>query len=182
MNKNHVRKILEQPHERLWTVQGFGKMSTNVTDNARLHIWDRLLLNPRVPAVHSHSWDFHSVVLVGCVRNLRMCEAACDDDPWNKVLVASSGGVISEPTLTWLKEDPTEIYREGAEYSQKGAEIHWSCPDDGSVTLVEWEFGLPPQHMKVFWRGRAGWMDAKPRQATLDEILTVAQRSLDLWF
>lgn len=180
MKRQHVQEILRKPLERLWTVQGFGKMSTNVTPTARLHIWDRMLLDPRVPAVHSHAYDFRSVVLAGRVRNIRMHEVA--GDAWNKVLVSASAGIVQEPEVTALQEDPVELYDEGAVYSQTDEEIHWSVPDDGSVTLVEWEFGPSPKHMKVFWRGRSPWKDAKAREATQDEVVNVTQAALDLWF
>ena len=175
MNRALVKKILEHPSERLWTVQGFGKISTNITDNARLHIWDRIVLNPRVPAVHSHASDFESVVIVGCMRNLKMVEAD-HGEHWNKIM----GGCVGVATLHEL---PIATYREGDQYSQTSEEIHWSLPDDGTVTLVEWNFfGPSPKPMKVFWRGHLPWQDAKPRRATDDEILSVTRNSLDLWF
>lgn len=180
MKKKQVQAILEQPLERLWTVQGFGKMSTNVTTNARLHIWDRVLLNPRVPAIHSHSWDFSSFVLAGRMRNLRLLEAG--GEPFNKLLVASAGGIVGERVQAFLVESPIEVYDEGSQYKQDAEEIHGSLPEDGTITLVEWHYGPPARNMKVYWRGRSPWIDAKASQATEAEILNVTRNALAVWF
>ena len=180
MKRKQVQEILENPDGRLWTVQGFGKMSTNITSNARLHIWDRALLNPRVPAIHSHSWDFSSFVMAGRMRNLRFSEVA--GWPFNKILVASAGGVIGEIIQTFLLESPIEVYAEGSQYKQNAEKIHWGLPEDGTITLVEWHYGPPARNMKVYWRGRSPWMDAKARQATEAEIASVTANALMVWF
>ena len=111
MNKRLVEQILKNPLDRLWTVQGFGKIATNITSNARLHIWDRILVNPEVPAIHSHASDFQSIVLAGCMRNLKFSEAHAGD-AYNKILALEG----QEITRVFLQESPIEIYREGAQY------------------------------------------------------------------
>lgn len=181
MNKKIAKEILETSSERSWTIQGFGKMSTNITANARLHIWDRALLNPRVPAVHSHSYDFKSFVVVGRVRNLKFFESP-DGDSWNKVLVSSAGQLMSGFDVAPLLEHPMEVYSEGTQYEQPFGDVHLSFPDDGTVTLVEWDLTQAPKHMKVYWRGKAPWADAKARPATPDEVLAVSKNALDTWF
>lgn len=177
MNRTYVKEILETPLGRLWTTQEFGKMATDVTSNARLHIWDRRLLRPEVPAIHSHAFDFKSIVLVGRMRNLRFFESNTED-AFNRILVPGSG----EVTRAWLQELPMEVYGEQVQYKQKAEEIHQSMPDDGTITLVEWLYDESPRPMTVYWRGRLPWNDAKPRQATDEEIVSVAKRALDLWF
>ena len=177
MDKARARKILEQPLDRLWTVQGFGKIATNITVNARLHVWDRMVVDPEVPAVHSHAYPFRSLVLAGIVRNLRYTE--WPSGPWNRVITDTEGPSLA---VADLKEAVTEVYREGDQYSQEAHEIHWSIPDDGTVTLVEWDFFRAPKAMHVFWRGAVPWQDAKPREATPEEVLAVTRRALAIWF
>ena len=181
MNKRLVKQILENPFGRLWTVQGFGKMAANISADSRLHIWDRVLVNPEVPAIHSHASDFRSVVLVGCMRNLRFIEVEQDHPlgkSFNKILSSNP----EHATHAFLCELPIEVYGEDAQYKQSAEEVHWSFPDDGTVTLVEWAFGSSSLPMKVYWRGRFPWQDAKPRQATEDEVIKVTHRALALWF
>ena len=181
MNKRLVKSILEKPLDRLWTAQGFGKMATNITSNSRLHIWHRMLVNTDVPAIHSHASDFQSVVLVGRMRNLRFVEIdthASKGGMFNKILSSDSEQIIRAR----LVELPMEIYEEDAQYKQSAEEVHWSLPDDGTVTIVEWDFDPHPLPMKVYWRGNLPWCDAKPRQMPDHEVLNVARRVLSLWF
>jgi len=180
VNKTYVRKVLENPHDRLWTVQGFGKMATNITENARLHVWDRVLVEPRVPAIHSHSWDFKSTILAGRMRNLRFREI--DGVTWNRILVSSAGAVMGPTERAALTELPLDIYGEGESYVQTSEEIHLSLPEDGTATLVEWQRESPERLMRIFWRGNRPWEGAKPRRATAEEIRNVTQNVLDTWF
>lgn len=181
MNKKYARKILETALERQWSVLGFGKMGTNVTQNCKLHVWDRLLLNPRIPAVHSHSFNLKSLVMAGNVRQIRMKEGDTGEE-WNKISVSTAGKPTSERSKARLVEMPAEKFGEGQQYSQVADEVHLSFPDDGTVTLVEWEFCPFPRHMNVYWRGSGPWSDAKPRRATDEEVEKVAKNALDVWF
>jgi hypothetical protein len=181
MDKKYARKILETALERQWSVLGFGKMGTNVSSNAKLHIWDRTLLNPRIPAVHSHSFNLKSFVLAGKVRNMRLLEVEKGEE-WNKINVSTAGKPTSDPCKAFLAERVPEVYMEGERYGQSADEVHLSSPDDGTVTLVEWEFCPFPRHMNVYWRGKSPWTDAKPRRATEDEIKSVSKNALEVWF
>ncbi len=178
MDKKYAKKVLEDPFRYNWYAQGFGKMATTI-GNAKLHIWDRLLLNPRVPAIHSHSYDFLSLVVVGVVRNLRFSEV--HGDSWSKVLVTASGELIDGPSYAALEESPIDVHREGVQYRQASDEVHLSFPDDGTMTLVEWTGG-EPKHMKVYWRGKTPWVNAKSRPATREEIASVTKNALEAWY
>lgn len=81
-----------------------------------------------------------------------------------------------------LIEQPIEIYTEGMSYKQTKDEIHYSIPEDGTVTIITRTFHEDRDHAMVYWRGKGGWVDAKPRPAEKNEVLLVAQRALEMWF
>lgn len=184
MDRKYLKKILESPlgPKRNWTVTGFGKIGFMFAPNTKIHVWDRSVLDPAIPAIHSHSYDFRSFVVVGKVRNVLFKEDDMNGETMNRVIVTSSGQVMDGPVTSRLIELETDEHAEGDVYSQKFDEVHWSCPDDGTVTVVEWEFGADPQHMRVYWRGKYPWVDAKAHQAKDADVTRVCKRVLDLWY
>src|SRR6185503_17239495 len=67
-----VRDVLETPHDRIWTLQGFGMLRTYLGDdmNMRLHVWDARHAAPNVSSIHNHPWGFTSLILSGEMENV----------------------------------------------------------------------------------------------------------------
>jgi hypothetical protein len=177
-----VENILRHPTEFDWSVQGLGMMRVYLAPQVRLHVWDRALLVPGASPLHTHPWDFASTVVAGRMVNARFTEGAGEE--WNKVTIkcGENACTVGEAEVVRLLAGPYEIYGETAKYQQKSTEIHWSQPEDGTVTIVERVVKGDPDHASVYWRGRGGWVDAKPRPATPDEVLAVTDRALKTWF
>lgn len=198
--KKLVENILRNPEGFAWQVQGLGMMRIYLPGDSRyrLHIWDSALKVPGVSAIHDHPWDLQSYVVAGVYRQFRFVEtdqvaSLCN---FQKVSIKCGEGActISEPDSVDLDSFSIETYDANSEpkwngakkgmfhYEQSKEEIHLSCPEDGTVTLVRRTFGEERDIARVYWRGRGPWVDAKPRAATPEEIREVTLRSLNAWF
>lgn len=181
--KDLVKIILEHPLGFNWSAQGLGMLRVYLCPEIRLHIWDRSLLAPGVSPVHTHPWDFHSLIIVGELNNQRFEEDPLGE-PWQKVTIKCGENACStsEPQLVHLQAKQVERYPTGTVYEQRADEIHRSLPEDGTVTIIRRRPLADPDHAAVYWRGKGLWVDAKPRAATENEILSVTKRTLDCWF
>lgn len=187
--------ILECPKNFDWSVQGLGMMRLYLDPNHiyRLHIWDSSLKVPGVSALHTHPWDLESTVVAGVYKQHRYIETVKHlAHEWqrpleyNKVGIKCGAGacLLAKPTKVLLSEQALETLYEDGVYTQRAEEIHLSVPEDGTVTLVKKTMapGGNPDNAYVYWPGRGNWVSAEPRKATLDEIETICQRSLERWF
>ncbi len=186
-----VENILIRPEGFDWTVQGLGILRIYLSKAVRLHIWDMSLRVPGVSALHTHPWDLASTVVAGRYKQHRYLETAKLPNPSYaekqtfrtcEIQCGENACVTTESAEIELTECPIEIVPEGGSYFQKAEEIHLSCPEDGTVTLIERTFKEDTEHARVFWRGVGGWVDAKPRPATELEIKDVTLRALATWF
>ncbi len=183
-----IEAILKSPHEFKWQVQGLGMMRLYLSPAVRIHIWDSSLRVPGVSALHTHPWDMKSTVVAGFYKQHRYLRPV--DAPYhtfsdfNCVTIKCGEGActVDEIVKVQLAEQPLEVYSPGQFYLQRHDEIHLSCPEDGTVTLVERTFLEDKDHAMVFWRGKRGWVDAEPRAATREEVEAVTSRALDTWF
>jgi len=183
-----VQNILERPGGFDWSVQGLGMMRLYLSDEVRLHIWDSALKVPGVSAIHSHPWDMESKVVAGRYKQHRYTRTPPNRVPWGGKfkcvqIRCGEGACVTEPPVeVELDEQPLEVYLPGMSYNQSHDEIHLSCPEDGTVTLVTRAFLEDRDHARVYWRGKGDWVDAKPRRATPDEVTQVTARALRTWF
>lgn len=186
--KQLVKAILQSPYGLKWSVQGLGMMRTYLSPELRLHIWDSSLKVPNVSPIHDHPWHFKSTVVAGRLRNqtFRLIapprEYGYEELQMSTILCGENACTVSDPEKVWARRMQEEIYYEGMDYSQFRDEIHESLPDDGTVTLVRRTFIGDRDHARVFWRGDGPWVDAKPRQATGEEVSRVTQGALNAWF
>jgi hypothetical protein len=189
MIKLLVENILKHPLHFGWSVQGLGMLRTYLSQEVRLHVWDSSLKVAGASPYHDHPWDMDSLIVAGRYKQHRYV-APLPNDNWSVKLKFNSAmiqcgeaaQVVENPVEVELIEQSLEIYSEGQTYHQDSKEIHLSCPEDGTVTLVTRTFKSDRDHATVLWRGRGGWASAKPRDATEGEILEVTKRALETWF
>lgn len=188
-NKLLVENILRRPIGFDWQVQGLGmlRMYLDASRKYRLHIWDSAVKVPGVSALHNHPWDLQSNVVAGVYkqhRYIKPTEKYHVPQEFNQVTIkcGKDAQCTSEVEKVQLCQLPMEVYGEGYNYSQAASEIHWSVPDDGTVTIVARSPKDDPDHACVFWRGRGPWVTAEPRRATENEVLGVTERALQFWF
>lgn len=183
-----VKKILEKPSGHDWSLQGFGMLRLYLSDEVRLHVWDSRYAVDDVSTVHTHPWDFRSLVVAGEIINRRFDEyetpgsefRSLDGFRRQTIKCGEGGGLVGTPEDVWLRGGTPEVYLEGESYVQAAHEIHASLPRDGTVTIVTREFKEDTEHAYVYFEGE--WVSAEPRRATLGEVITICRRSLERWF
>jgi hypothetical protein len=163
------------------------RLYLDATHEVRLHVWDTALAVPGVSRMHTHPWDFTSVIVAGRLRQCRYFPVpahSSGSERFNRVEIqcGANAHTVSDPVDAWLKEGVLETYPEGEAYTQYKDEIHQSFPEDGTVTLGTRVFYPDREHASVYWRGTSGWTDAKPRPATPDEVDAVCRRALETWW
>lgn len=183
-----VQNILARPGGFDWSVQGLGMMRLYLSDEVRLHIWDSALKVPGVSAIHSHPWNMKSTVVAGRYKQHRFLPTpehyVRRGEKFKSVTIrcGEDACTMEPPVEVEMDEQKLEVYEPGETYLQSHDEIHLSCPEDGTVTLVERTFLEDRDHARVYWRGKGDWVDAKPRPATPDEVAQVTARALRTWF
>lgn len=177
-----------------WTIQGFGMVRFHLDDTYRINIWD---LNHRVENVsdiHTHPWDFDSVVVAGDVLNQRFIDVGYhnvvsksksikpDWLPVNHMRITPGvhGGGIEDLGLTHLVALKPETVPAGATYSQSADEIHRSLPTHLSITMNE-RRRVGEDVASVYYEGTE-WVAAKPRAATAGELRKTLTEVFDLHF
>lgn len=186
VNKALVKSILERAMERDWSLQGFGMLRTYLAPDLRLHVWDSSYQAKDVSTMHTHPWDFTSIVIAGKVTNTRYIVS---DDlevgvPYiqQQILCGEFGGESGPPQHVGLTAEMPEIYEAGDLYVQVAEEIHSSSPEDGTVTIIARRFLDDPDHAFVYYKEDDGWVTAEPRAATNSEIADICHNALERWF
>jgi hypothetical protein len=189
--KDDIRKILENPLDREWSIQGLGMLRTYLDDKKvqRLHVWsdEARGMWDGASELHTHPWDMISIIMAGRLEQHRFVaflptlkEPATHMQ--QKILCGEGGGLCGLPERALLRQMSPEFYKEGDVYRQGWWEIHRTRPADGTVTIIARDFTSDPDHAFVYWPVGEDWVSAEPRPATEDEIIRITQRSLERWF
>lgn len=183
--KDLVRTILKNPHGFEWSLQGFGMLRTYLDPEIRLHIWGKRFQVEDVTLLHTHPWNFNSLVVAGRVANIRFVKDAsspCMTMMEQEIKCGVGGHVSNDPQAVFLRKGEREVYLAGDEYTQAAHEIHKSIPDDGSVTIIEREFLEDTEHAYVYYHPNAEWVSAEPRPAEPWEVGAICGNALLRWF
>ena len=195
-SKALTRAILENPKDHDWTIQGLGMLRTYLDPEHiyRLHVWSTAHMNPGVSTLHTHPWDFESLVVAGEVMNVRYIELTraqieeAHTTPnvatWQRQTIrcGEGGGLVGGPEDVFLQRQAGEKYIAGDSYDQKAAEVHESSPKHGSVTIIKRTFGSDTEHAYVYFPVGDEWVTAEPRPAEPDEVACICADALELWF
>lgn len=180
--------VLFNPLKFEWSTQGLGMLRTYVGANKRLHIWHHIIRDVSASPVHNHPWDLESLILWGKLTQFRYIEKDPTDTSfprWNKQTLhcGEGGGLLGDPVQIRLERQPVEYYSRGESYSQRAAEIHYSLPDNNTVTLITRHMpaGSNPDQASVYWKSGKEWGSAAPRPATRAEILYITRSVLNEW-
>lgn len=190
-----VRVLCEPFAQAKWTVQGFGFLRTyfGPRDNPkrfRLNLWDSRFAVPNVSTIHDHPWDFKSLIVAGQFCNVRYDIADVRSGPRPMIGPTHDFSTITTGINSTLERSPTEfckltarkpeLYAPGEVYSQAANEVHETFYKDGSVTLNE-RVG-DTEKARVFWPAGTDWVDALPRVAERDEVISATGWALGAWF
>lgn len=172
-----VSTILQHAETFEWSLQGFGMFRLYLSKELRLHVWSPEHAYKDVDTVHTHPWDFESIVLQGSIRNRRY---VLNDDPntpqrWQqqKIVCGPCGGPAEDAKPVQLEVLKEITWNAGERYCQFANEIHESIPQAGTITLVRRTFHADTEHAHVFFATGRSWRSAIPRPATRDEVLAM---------
>lgn len=177
--------ILDQPYHHTWTIQGFGMLRTNILvggNDFRVNVWDSDFRVPNVSMIHTHPWNFTSIILCGVVSNIRYSRAVAKRTTQPLRMLRSDikpgpgGGLRSNPAAEVLHVLPAEILSAGHTYYQEHNEIHQTQASIGSVTL-NFRERVGADMASVYWPVGTEWVSAEPRIAARDEIAVITQRA-----
>jgi hypothetical protein len=184
-NREFVRRVLINPFDWEWSVQGFGMLRTYLDANKRfrLNIWDSNLAVPDVSLIHNHPWDFYSYIISGKFTNVRYFKDPNGDEyDWMVIKTGEGGGPDGRSgTIRMSPAIFPQCYHQGDVYNQESTEIHKSMYTNGTVTLNDRTPKLDSEHAVVFWPHGESWVDAEPRPATTQEIAATCQNAFRLF-
>ncbi len=183
--KTLVCAILDHACDYEWTLQGFGMLRLYLDRQkvTRLHVWDSRFAVPGVSTMHTHPWNFVSLVVAGKMGNVLFRPNPCGTPyQWQRIKCGEGGGLVGAPALVHMWQYQQNIYTEKSWYEQKADEVHVSHPQDGTVTLVEREFLEDADHAVVYWPDGTEWVSAEPRPATEAEVREICGTALQKWF
>lgn len=172
-----VLDILQNPMQRQWSVQGFGMLRTYLPDDMRLNIWDHRLTAPNVSTIHTHPWDFQSLVVFGHLQNVRfeVREEGSGLRTYNHAVIkpGPGGGKMVDKGTVGLYSKAVEVYQPGDEYYQRAEEVHQSRPSHGCIT-INFRTRHEPDEALVYWPANESWVSAEPKPAMPEEVYKAA--------
>lgn len=189
-----VHNILINAHLFKWELWRTGMLRLDIDENTVLHIWDMRYRDENVTLIHDHPFNLSSIVIAGKILNQRYWQYSPDarfarDRPelhfkQQRIVCGAAGCVLSEPTALVLQTAPVEIITAGQSYNQEHFVVHKTDAADGTVTLVRRIFptNVDRYSANVYVAGDKEWGDAKPREATTEEVADICLRSLAKWF
>lgn len=186
-----IKKILEQPHVHKWSIQGMGMLRLYLSKQVRLHIWHPEFAVANVSTIHTHPWDFHSVIVCGQLTNMKYKDVTGQQfrGPVAPVHCGTircgvGGGLVGSgiDEERQLMPLPHQVLREGQNYTELAEEIHETVALAGTVTIVERMFKPDEDHAKVYWPAGTNWVSAEPREANVSEVRAFTETALSRWF
>lgn len=192
ITRSLVRFLLERAADYKWSIQGFGmlRLYLDGAHEPRLNIWDSRYRIPNVSMMHTHPWDFASLIVAGELGNVRYVEAApCDgkgviEVHSSQIKPGPSGGlrrhageILEDREVCRFIPQCEEIYSPGEVYFQLADEIHVSLPSDGCITINLRE-RVGADVARTFWPRGTECVSAEPRVATAEEVSDITQLAL----
>jgi hypothetical protein len=179
LSKALVFTMLRHAEDFPWKMQDIGLMALRLDDQReyRLHVWDPSS-SVGDPPIHDHPYDFTSTIIVGEMTNNRY-----EEDPAGDEYVRFR---YSPPAEDQRRSDTVRLsatartFTEGEQYRQLAYELHASWQQSGTVTAIRCSWVEAPE-LTVCYRDEGSWRSGRARDATREEIKTVAAKALE-WF
>lgn len=175
-----VKKVMENPFDYEWELQGFGMLRTYIDKDTRLQIWLKEFIVPNVTDVHTHPWDFTSYIYQGRVTNYSFHESSTQRpyldryEEYDRCLILTGEkAFVHEKTKVFLQMCNTDIFTKGKIYKHRRDVPHRIRFTDGTITILTksniQEHNLAYSYVKGIDNE---WVSAAPRPATKEEIQT----------
>lgn len=181
-----VKAILQAHDKFTWSVQGLGMLRMYLNRTARLHIWDTALKVPGVSELHTHPWDFSSMVLAGSLTNTIYRDVSGEPTHYKQSIRCGEGGALEgSAAQVSLRVESERKYGIGGIYSEQSELIHKTTPGlRGTVTLVHRRFKSDTEHAHVYWPvedGENGWVSAEPSIVASEVVAVSVAEALKLF-
>ena len=179
MTKALVFTILRHAEDFSWRMQDIGLMGLRLDERreCRLHVWNPSLSDGD-PPIHDHPYAFTSAIIVGELHNTRYVEDAAGEE-YTRFRYSPPDDEQRRSDQVRLSA-AAETLREGDDYCQRPHELHASWQQPGTVTVIRCSWG-PVRELTVCLRDGASWRSGQAREATRQEIKSMAARALE-WF
>ncbi len=181
LNKPLVLTILRHAEDFPWRItDDIGLLGLRLDDQRedRLHVWDPTY-RVEDPPVHDHPYNFTSRIIVGELTNTRYEEDPAGDAYVRFRYSPGAEDLRRSDTVVTLSATAT-TFGEGGQYGQLAHELHASWQRPGTVTVIRCSW-VETSDLTVCLRDAGSWRSGRARDATRDEIKTVASRALE-WF
>ena len=157
--------------ERVFAMQKLGvlrfQVPTDEHPDRALHLWNRDLKDRSASDIHSHPFDFSSIVLAGRIVNTQYEAVGRFKGPYFGWVIRPGPNVTvtDRKQYALLLHDVDTIFA-GSSYRMDASEIHHTAFEDGTVTVVTKRRGKLADEAMVFDRNEE-WGNAAPEFATI---------------
>lgn len=197
MEEETLLDILKNPFNYEWEVQGFGMMRTYIAENTRLQIWNSDLVIENVTDIHTHPWDFYSIILQGKIINIKYKECAKSyykAKKYNRCLIETGeNAYVKESKEVYLRKTGRNAYEYNRKdckeytdiYTHKKHIPHKIKFVDGTITvLTKTNISEDIHDRKLAYsyvKDGIEWVSAAPRPATKEEIVSTIAKAWDCY-
>ena len=172
-----VKKILKNPFDYGWELQGFGMLRTYIDKDTRLQIWLKDFIVPGVTDIHTHPWDFISHIYQGKITNHTFLKLDYNESDLDKgeiydecVILTGENAHVKEIKEVILHKFLSATYFAGHEYRHNSHLPHRIDFDDGTITILT-KLNIQEESIANSYVPESGvWVSAAPRLATPEEI------------
>lgn len=172
-----VKKILNNPLDYEWELQGFGMLRTYIDKDTRMQIWLNSFIIQDVTDIHTHPWDFTSYIYQGRISNFIFKEESGDFNTkktfYDKcyILTGKDAYVKSKEKVN-LTRTKICTYLKGETYVHSKVVPHRIDFIDGTITILTKMNKEKQSFAYSYVKSGREWVSAAPRPATKKEILT----------
>lgn len=175
--KEKVEKILNNPFDYDWELQGFGMLRTYIDKNTRLQIWLNSFIVPGVTDVHTHPWDFESYIYQGSITNYIFKEHNYHEPHFNSwheydrcLILTGEHAYVKEKEKVLLDGYGTYSFTKGDKYFHGKNIPHRIDFVDGTITILTKQ-NIQKDNLAYSYVPNGGeWVSAAPKMATNKEV------------
>ena len=184
--KETLLDILKNPFNYEWEVQGLGMLRTYLNKDTRFQIWNKDLIVDGVTDIHTHPWDFISVILQGKITNhiyKEYPEQVNKSKKYFRCLInTGEDAYVKEKNEVYLLKCDKNTYTSGNFYIHKKHVPHKIKFKDGTITVLN-KFNKNGEDKKsseayTYVKNGKDWVSAMPRPAKEHEIHDTIKKAL----
>lgn len=170
-----IEEILKNPFNYKWELQGFGMLRTYIEEDTRLQIWSKNHIVENVTDIHTHPWDFTSIIYQGEIINHTFGEhdlnSSVVGEKFDRCLILTGEkAYVKEKTPIKLNKWTLQRYKKGEVYFHAKNIPHRINFVDGTITILIKRSINPDSLAYSYVKDKEEWVSAAPRIATIEEI------------